>query len=297
MKKKFFTRQDIGLAYISPWIIGFLAFTLIPMVVSFGYSFCSFASIRTFHFVGLKNYKEMFHQFDFILSLKATFMYVVFSVPVKLASALIVALLLQKKVKGINLFRTLYYLPSILGGSVAIGILWKMMFAKNGLINAIAGMFGIAARNWLGNPKTAIYIICILPIWQFGSSMVIFLAALKQIPSQLYEAALIDGANTHTRFWRITMPMISPVLLFNLVMQSIGAFQEFGSAYIITDGGPAKTTYLYSLMIYDQAFLNLRFGYASALSWFLFVVIIGFTIVLFGTSGKWTFYQDGRGII
>lgn len=296
-RKPFFTREDIGLVYILPWLIGFLIFTFYPMIASFVYSFFDFNFQTNMKFVGLQNFKKMFTDSDFRLSVKATFTFVIFAVPTKLIAALLLAMLLNVKLKAVNLYRTLYYLPSILAGSVAIGILWRLMFTKDGLINSILGNFGIASQNWLGNPKTAIYVISLLPLWQVGSSMVIFLAALKQIPEYLYEAARIDGAGPFRQFFKITLPMISPVILFNLIMQSINAFQEFSSAFVITGGGPAKSTYLYAMFIYDEAFHRLRMGYASALSWFLFVVILIFTAIIFSTSAKWTFYEDGGGAI
>ncbi len=297
MKRPFFNKQDVGLLYVLPWLLGFLAFSLIPMIVSFFYSFYDFNFFSRMRPVGLGNFARMVDDPNFFSSVKATFTFVVFAVPAKIIVALLIAMVMNTKLKAINLYRTIFYLPSILAGSVAIGILWRLMFTKEGVINSAIALLGFQSHNWLGDPKTAIYVLCLLPIWQFGSSMVIFLAALKQIPPQLYEAAKIDGAGRIKQFKSITVPMLSPVILFNLVMQSINAFQEFASAFVITGGGPAKTTYLYSMFIYDEAFTMRRMGYASALSWFLFAVIFIFTAVLFLTSAKWTFYEDGEGLV
>ena len=293
LKKRFFNKGDIGLVYIAPWLIGFMVFSLYPMIASLVYSFYDFNYLTEMKFVGLDNFLRMFDSSDFKISVKATFTFVLFAVPAKLISALLLAVLLNVKLKAINLYRTIYYLPSILAGSVAIGILWRLMFTKDGLINYFIGLFGMEATNWLGNPKTAIYVISALPLWQVGSSMVIFLAALKQVPEDMYEAARIDGASRLKQFISITLPTISPVILFNLIMQSINTFQEFSSVFVITGGGPAKSTYLYALFIYNEAFKMLRMGYASALSWFLFIVILIITALIFKTSAKWTFYGDG----
>jgi oligogalacturonide transport system permease protein len=292
-RRRLFTRQDIGLVYVCPWVIGFLIFTLYPMVCSLVYSFTEFNYLKEPVFVGWENFKRMFSDINFRYSMKATLTYVLFAVPLKLITALLLALLLNRSVRHIHLYRTVYYLPSILAGSVAIGVLWRLLFSKDGMINSLTAALGLPAVNWLGDPRLAIYVVSVLPIWQVGSSMVIFLAALKQVPEQLYEVARIDGAGPLRRFFKITLPMISPIMLFNLVNQTISSFQEFSSAFVVTGGGPVKTTYLYTMFIYDEAFQRLRMGYASALSWFLFILILIFTVVIFATSKKWTFYEDG----
>lgn len=292
-KASFFNKQDIGLVYIMPWFLGFLIFSLYPIIASLYYTFFNFNFFSSMKFIGLSNFTRMFNDSNFLISLKATFVYVLFAVPTKIIIALLIAMLLNMKLKFINLYRTLYYLPSILGGSVVIGILWRLIFVRDGLFNSIIGIFGIEPVNWLGDPKTAIYVLSLLPVWQVGSSMVIFLAGLKQIPNFLYEAAHIDGASAVRRFFTITLPIISPIILFNLVMQTINAFQEFSSAFVVTQGGPNKSTYIYVMMIYDEAFKFQRMGYASALSWFLFFIILIFTAFIFKTSSKWTFYDDG----
>ena len=294
---KIFNKDDIGLAYISPWLIGFLIFTLYPMLMSLVYCFKNFTYLSNNQWIGFKNFADVFIHKDFLKSIKSTGIYVLFAVPAKLVSALMLALLLNNKLKAVNFYRTVYYIPSLFGGSVAIGILWRMMFAKEGVINAIIGYFGIPAQAWLGNSETAIYILCMLPMWQVGSSMVTFLAALKQVPSYLYESAKIDGAGPIRRFFKITLPMISPLVLFNLVMQAIGAFQEFSSPFVITNGGPVKSTYFVAMFIYEEAFHLLNFGFASALSWILFAAVFVITILIFRTSAKWVFYEDGGSAI
>lgn len=292
-RRAFFSKQDVGLLYIAPWFIGFLIFMLYPMIQSLIYCFFDFNFLSSMKYVGLQNFQRVFKHKDFAKSVKATLTFVLFAVPGKLIVALLLAMLLNNKLKMVNVYRTLFYLPSIVGGSVAVGILWRLMFAKQGLINTLLATLGLSGHAWLGDPKTAIYIICLLPMWQVGSSMVTFLAALKQVPDYLYEAAMIDGAGRLRRFFQITLPMISPIVLFNLVMQVISGFQEFATPMIVTAGGPIKTTYLYAMFIYEQAFLELKMGFASALSWVLFAVILVFTALIFCTSAKWTFYEDG----
>jgi oligogalacturonide transport system permease protein len=216
---------------------------------------------------GFRNFIEIFTKDDYFYnSLRRTFVYVIIGVPIKLAFAFFIAMLLNMKLKGINVFRTVYYLPSIVGSSVAISILWRLLFAKDGAINKITSLVGIPAINWLGDPKIALFSISLIIVWQFGSSMVLFLAGLKQIPQELYEAARVDGAGKISGFFAITLPLITPILFFNLIMQMINAFQDFNGAMIVTRGGPINSTYLYALMLYDQGFKNFRMGYASALS-------------------------------
>jgi oligogalacturonide transport system permease protein len=285
----------IGLAYISPWIIGFLAFQLYPLVASFIYSFTDFALLKAPKFVGMQNYITMFtNDRNYLISLQVTIWYVIMSLPLKLAFALFIALLLNMKLKGIGSFRTIYYLPSILGGSVAISVLWRFIFMKEGLLNTILGIFGFHAFDWLGDPHTSLGVLSLLQVWQFGSSMVLFLAGLKQIPDTLYEAGRIDGATWFKQFTKITIPMLSPIILFNMVMQMIQLFQDFTSAFVVTpNGGPLRSTYLYGLMLYQNGFEFFKMGYASAQSWILFAIIILITVILFKLSDNWVYYEDG----
>lgn len=287
-------KQYIGMLYISPWLIGFLVLTLIPFIASFVYSFTDYSMIKPPRFVGLKNYIQIFTDDPlFYPALKVTFLYVAMAVPMKLVVALLVAVVLSKDIRGVHVFRTIYYLPSILGGSIAVSVLWKFLFMREGLINKLLSYVSIAPLDWLGDPKLALFTISLLPVWEFGSSMVLFLAGLKQVPKELREAATVDGASRLTIFMRITLPLLTPVILFNLIMQMIHAFQQFTAAFVITGGGPLKSTYLYGLMLYDNAFHFFKMGYASALSWILFIIILLFTFVLLKTSDRWTHYEDG----
>lgn len=286
--------ERIGLLYISPWIIGFIVLTLVPFIASLVYSFTDYSMVREQQFIGLANYIEMFTKDPvFYQSLRVTLLYVLFAVPTKLVVALLVAMLLNRQMRGMGIYRTIYYLPSILGGSVAVSVLWRFLFMREGLVNELLSYLSISPLNWLGDPQLALFTIALLPVWEFGSSMVLFLAGLKQVPKELYEASKVDGAGRLRTFFSITLPMLTPIVLFNLIMQMINAFQQFTSAFVITDGGPMKATYLYGLMLYDNAFQFFRMGYASAQSWVLFIIILAFTFVLFKTSSRWTHYEDG----
>lgn len=284
----------MAFVFLAPWIIGFLVFQAYPFLASAVYSFTDLSMLKEYKFIGLKNYRQIFtRDQNFVQSMKVTVTYVLVSVPLKLAFALFIAMLLNMKVKGIGIFKTLYYLPSILGGSVGIAILWRFLFNKSGFVNLLFSKIGLPAVDWLGSPKVSLLTISLLAVWQFGSSMILFLAALKQIPRDLYEAAEVDGAGRVRIFFTITLPMITPIVLFNIVMQMINAFQEFSAPFLITKGGPLKATYLYGLMLYDTAFTYLKMGYASALSWIMFIIIMILTALIFKSSEYWTFYQDG----
>ncbi len=284
----------VGLLYISPWLIGFLIFTLFPFATSIYYSFTDYNMVLQPKWISFDNFKRIFnHDPDFYTSLRVTFMYVLLAVPARLVFALVVALLLNQKLRGINFYRTVYYLPSILGGSVAIAILWRFLFMKEGVVNSLLSMLGIPGVRWLGDPKVALFTLGLLAVWQFGSSMVIFLAGLKQVPTDLYEVARVDGASSVRIFFSITLPFLTPVILFNLVMQTVNAFQEFTGAFVITNGGPMKSTYLYAMKLYDEAFVFNKMGYASALSWILFIIILILTLLIFKSSNSWVHYEDG----
>lgn len=287
-------QKQHGYLYIAPWIVGFFVLTAYPFMISMVYALTDF-NMFSYSFTGLKNFITIFTD-DAIFreSLKVTLLYTTISVPGKLMVALGLALLINKNTKGVGLYRTFFYLPSILGSSVALSILWKYLFKSDGLINMVTATLGIPAVNWLGDPQTSLLTLILLPLWQMGSPMVIFLAALKNVPEEMLEAARIDGAGRIRTFLKITFPMITPVVLFNLIMQTIEIIQLFTPAYIITQGGPIKATYLYSLMIYDVAFRDFKMGYASALSWVLFVIIIIFTALLFKGSSHWAFYEDEK---
>ena len=283
-----------GILFICPWILGFCALQVYPLLMSLYYSFTDFSILSDGKWVGLENYVKLFTKDKYFWkSFGLTIKYTLMSVPAKLIFALIIAMILNMKLKGINGFRTIYYLPSIMGGSVAISILWKFMFMKEGMVNKLLTVFHIPRVDWLGDPGIALLTISILVIWQFGSSMVLFLAGLKNVPTELYEAAAVDGATKFKQFWNITLPMLTPIIFFNLMMQTINALQEFTSAFIITNGGPNHGTYLMGVKIYEDAFQNLKMGYASASSWVLFVTILIVTMALFKTSDAWVFYNDG----
>jgi oligogalacturonide transport system permease protein len=286
--------QYIGLLYVLPWVVGLLVFQFYPFLSSFYYSFTDFNMVSAPTFVGLDNYKKILTDDPgFLQALKVTTIYVLMAVPVKLAFALFIALILSAKLRGINFFRTMYYLPSILGGSVAISVLWRFLFMKDGVVNGMTGALGLPAVDWLGDPDIALYTLGMLSVWQFGSSMVLFLAGLKQIPGDLYEAGAIDGASKTRLFFTITVPLLTPIVLFNLIMQMVNAFQEFTGAFVITNGGPMKSTYLYALKLYEEAFTFFKMGYASALSWVLFVIIMIVTAIIFKSSTYWVHYEDG----
>lgn len=289
--KKF--HQYVGLLYIAPWLVGLITLQLYPFLTSLYYSFTDLNLFRAPNFVGWENFLEIFTaSADFWQSFKVTFIYVLMAVPAKIVFALVVAMIMNQKMRGINFFRTIYYLPSILGGSVALAILWRLLFMKEGVINHYLSYLGIPSYNWLGDPNLALGTIGLLQVWQFGSSMVLFLAALKQIPAELYEAGKVDGASKLKMFFNITLPQLTPILLFNLVMQMVNAFQEFTAAFVITSGGPMKATYLYGYMIWQYGFDFLKMGFASALSWVLFAVIMIFTLFIFKSSSMWVHYED-----
>jgi len=287
----------VGYTLLAPWLIGFLVIFVVPMAASLYYSFTNYNMLRAPRFVGLDNYVRMFTQDDsFWISLRVTFFYVLVMVPLRLAFALFIAMLLNTKRKFLGLYRTFYYIPSIVGGSVAVSIVWKQIFGKDGVAMSLLAAIGIEQKlSFIGNPDTAIWTIILLGVWQFGSSMLIFLAGLKQIPSSLYESALIDGANAWSRFWRITIPMLTPVIFFNLILQIINGFRVFTEGFIITDGGPLDSTLFFVLNLYRRAFTYFEMGYSSAMAWVLVAIIAFFTLILFKTQSSWVHYESKEG--
>ncbi|MGP9791657.1 carbohydrate ABC transporter permease [Roseinatronobacter sp. NSM] len=284
----------LGLAYLAPYIIGLLVFTMIPFLASLYLSFTDYNLISRPVWSGLENFRDMMSDRTFKRSLNVTLLYVFLTVPIKLAFALFIAVILNYRLKAIGFFRTAYYVPSILGGSIAIAVLWRYIFADAGLVNLVLTTIGLEAVNWFGDPVNALFTITLLRTWQFGSAMVIFLAALQAVDKSLYEAAAIDGAGKWHSFLHITLPLITPVIFFNLIMQMVQAFQEFNGPYVITGGGPLKSTYLLPLYIYDEAFKNFNMGYASAIAWVLFVIIMVLTLVAFWSSKKWVYYAGDK---
>lgn len=284
-----------GYLFIAPWLIGFFIFTLLPMGASFVLSFTDYRLTAAPKFIGLDNYETMFLTDPrYWKSMRATFFYVLTAVPLRLAFALGLALLLNNGRRFISGYRAAFYVPSIVGASVAIAIMWQKFFGLDGIVNAFLALFGIPPTIFIGNPNTAIWTLILLAVWQFGSPMLIFLAGLKQIPQELYESASIDGAGGWAKFINITLPMLSPVILFNLVLQMISGFLVFTQAFLITNGGPLDTTLFYALYLYQRAFVTFQMGYSSAMAWVLLVIIAVFTALTFKFSNNWVFYEEKR---
>ena len=288
----------MGFILILPWLIGFCIFKLYPFVSSLVYSFTDYDLFKGVqNVVGFQNYIDAFTKPKNVKALQVTFTYAFMTVPLKLIFALFIAYILNFKIKGVGLFRTAYYVPSILGGSVAIAVLWNALFKNDGVINTILAMLGFESINFLADKNWALFIICLLRVWQFGSAMVLFLAALKGVPEDLYEAASIDGATKGRQFLSITIPLISPVIFYNLVTQLVQAFQEFNGPYIITNGGPRNATTLISVIVYNTAFKDYKVGMSSAMAWVMFVIVMVLTVIAFVSQKKWVYYSDddGRG--
>ena len=282
--------------YVLPWLIGFLGLTLGPLLYSLVLAFTDAELFRPWRFTGLANFREMFLEDRlFWKALANTAYYAFVSVPLSLAVAFGLAVLLNMKLRGMPLFRTIFYLPSVTSG-VAVVLLWGWIFNPSfGLLNYVLSWVGIQGPQWLGDPKWAMPAIILMNLWNVGAPMIIFLAALQDVPQELYESADIDGAGWWAKVTRITLPMVSPVVFFNLVLGLIGAFQVFMQAYVLTGGGPLDATYVYLLHLYNHAFRYGRMGYASALAWVLFVVILALTSVIWATSRRWVFYAgEGR---
>ncbi|CDA99288.1 putative uncharacterized protein [Lachnospiraceae bacterium CAG:215] len=292
--RRYRKRDYMGLLYIAPWLIGLLVLQLYPFVTSFYYSFTDYQFFNKPEFIGFGNYIKLFTSDpEFFKSLQVTIVYTLFTVPGKIMMALFIALLLNKNMKGIGTIRTIYYIPSLFSGSVAVAILWKLLFMNDGAINNILSMVGLPSVKWLGTEGTAMVTICLLEMWMFGSSMVMFLAALKQVPADLYESASLDGAGKVKGFFYITLPQISPILFFNIIMQTITALQNFTSAFVVTDGGPNNGTYVLGMKLYNEAFKYFKMGYASAISWIIFAMILIVTLLLFRFSSGKVYYEDG----
>ena len=293
LKKMMNQENTAGIIFTLPFTIGFLVFMLVPMIISLYYSFCDYDILSAPVFTGLKNYQTMMGDETFFTTVKVTFFFALVSVPLKLVFALMVAMLLLRNSKIAGFYRAAYYLPSIIGGSVAVSILWKRMFAMDGVVNKFLGAFGIETSfPWLGDTKTAIWVLIILAVWQFGSSMLIFLSALKQVPQTLYEAAMVDGAGPVRKFFKITLPLLTPTIFFNLVMQMINGFLAFTQCYIITQGKPMNSTLLYMVYMYQQSFEFYNTGYGAAMAWVMILIIGIVTLLLFATKKLWV-YEGG----
>lgn len=285
-----------GYVFSAPFVLGFLIFTLYPILSSLYYSFTNYNLMEAPRWLGIGNYERLFLEDDKIgKSFQVTFTYVFASVPLRLIFALFVAMILNTATKAVGLYRSAFYLPSLIGGSVAVAIMWQQIFGDKGLVNSALSLFGIhSTTSWIGNPSTALWTLIALSIWQFGSSMIIFLAGLKNIPRDYYEAASVDGANAVHRFFKITLPMLSPIILFNLTLQTISAFLTFTPAYIISrgEGGPLDQTLLYSLYLYRKAFSHFEMGYASALAWIMLIIVGVLTLLIFRSSTRWVHYES-----
>jgi len=290
-----YENRKLGFMYVLPFVIGVALFKLFPFVMSFALSFTQYDLIEPPKYIGVENYREMFTTDKlFPKSLGITLMFVALTVPLRLAAALFVAQILNFKLRGINFFRSAFYLPSILGGSIAVSILWRFIFSRNGLINQTLIGLGFEPILWLADEQYSLWTIVLLNVWQFGSSMVIFLAALQNVPQSLYEAAAMDGAGKGTVFFRITVPLITPVIFFNLIMQTVHAFQELNGPYMVTEGGPLHSTYLLSLYIYEQSFKLFNLGYGTALSWVPFALVAVLSAVAFYSSKYWVYYAGEK---
>lgn len=291
-KIKFGHNNLVGYLFIAPWLIAFFLFIFIPILASLVLSFTDYNILGGGSFIGLENFNRMFNEDRrYWRAVEATVKYVIFAVPLRLMFALAVAMLLNTKRRGVALYRAAYYAPSVVGGSIAVAVMWREIFGRDGLVNYIFASVGLEGQNWLGQPDTAIWTLIILAVWQFGSPMLIFLAGLKQIPEQLYESASIDGANAWQKFLRITLPMLTPIIFFNLIMQLIAGFMTFTQAFIITGGRPLDTTLFYALYIYRRAFETYEMGYASAMAWVMLVAIALLTAIVFRSSSYWVYYE------
>lgn len=280
-----------GYLFVSPVIIGLLVFAIWPICQSLFYSFTEFSVIKSPVWKGLSNYQRLFSNPDFWNSFKLTAEYTIITVPLGLIAGFLLAVLLSSKIPGVNLFRTIYYLPVVVP-VVALAIIWKQIYSPDfGLANMLLGLLGLPPYSWFSRPESVMISLILMGLWQCGASMIIWLAGLQSVPNDLHEAAIIDGAPRFKRFLYITIPMVTPVIFFNLIMGLISAFQVFGQVLVATNGGPLRASNFLMVEIYYRAFQTMEMGYASAIAWVLFVVIIILTIITFRTSREWVFYE------
>jgi multiple sugar transport system permease protein len=284
-----------GYLFLLPWLIGLFVITIGPLIASLYLSFTEYSLIEPPKWIGVQNFTRMLSDARLHNALKVTFIYVVVSVPLQLALALAIAIMLDRGMRGLAFYRSVFYLPSMLGSSVAIALLWRQIFGTDGLINQILRLVGINAHTgWISDPKYALSTIILLHVWTFGSPMVIFLAGLRQIPTMYHEAASMDGAGRWHRFMHITLPLLSPIIFFNLVLQIINAFQSFTQAFVVSNGtgGPSDSTMFYTLYLYQRGFGQFEMGYAAAMAWLLVVIVGALTAINFWAAKYWVFYDD-----
>lgn len=284
----------VAAVFLAPWFLGLFLITIGPMVMSLYLSFTEYRLLKPPTWIGLENYTRMFEDPRLLNSLRVTFTYVLTAVPLQLIVALGLAMLLDRGLRGLSFYRSVFYLPSLLGGSVAVAILWRQVFGAEGLVNAFLALFGVEGKGWVSDPDTALWTLVALHVWTFGAPMIIFLAGLRQIPEMYYEAASIDGAGKVRQFRSITIPLLTPIIFFNLVLQVIGAFQSFTQAFVVSGGtgGPADSTMFYTLYLYQKGFTALQMGYASAMAWLLVLIVAAMTALNFLASKYWVFYGD-----
>ncbi|WP_052809311.1 carbohydrate ABC transporter permease [Streptomonospora alba] len=286
-----------GYAFLTPWILGFLGLTLGPMAASLYLSFTDYNLFTAPSWVGLDNYRRLFADDQWLQSIRVTGAYVVLAVPLKLALALAVAMLLAAPHRGQGFYRSAFYAPSLLGASVSVALVWRALFSDDAVVDRLLRAVGVETGGWVGNPDFALLLLVLLAVWQFGAPMVIFLAGLKQVPRQYYEAAEVDGAGWWRRFQTITLPMISPVLFFNLLLETVNSFQVFTASFVISggSGGPAGSTLIYTLYLYQQGFTHYQMGYASAMAWMLILGAGLVVVALFRMSRTMVFYSGDEG--
>ncbi len=288
-------RQNLyGYAFIMPWLIGLFAFTLIPMVFSAVLSLCKWdivTGLQTIDFVGFKNFQKLFSDKKFWKALEVTFKFCLISIPFYQISALCIALLLNMRIRFMRAFRLVYFLPYIIP-VIASSMIWTQIFGESGLLNQALALFQIKGPAWLNNPKTSLYALIIMGVWGIGSTMIIYLSGLQGVSEEIYEAAEIDGATGFQRFFRITLPLISPTVFFNIIMAIIGSFQYFTQAFVMTEGGPLNSTLFYNLYLYIKAYKDYQMGYAAAMAWVMFFIIMALTLLVVKSSSFWVYYQN-----
>ena len=283
-----------GYGFIMLWLIGLFVFTLIPMLFSLFLSFCKWdivTGLSTIQFIGMENFQKIFDDSKFYKALEVTFKFCLISIPFYQIASLLVAMLLNMRIKFMRTFRLIFFLPSIIP-TIASSMIWTQILGKDGLINQGLALIGIQGPAWLNTPSTALYGLILMGVWGIGNTIIIYLSGLQGVGEELYEASSIDGANSFQRFFKITLPMISPTIFFNVVMAVISSFQYFTQAFVMTEGGPLNSTLFYNLYLYTKAYKELKMGYAAALAWIMFIIILFFTLLVIKSSSFWVYYQN-----